>query len=271
MSNRATRHSDKLDKSKTTTEGFEQIEFNPVPLFSPSEVRLASPDGVPARLPVSFVLVAEIDRGNIRLRLQDLKFNSPPPNPAWKIQSAMINATDASSIVLQDNLGDLLVLTGALTGTELKGTWSSKVANCPASGAWSSQLLGGNTVFCSRFSWTFLLDPGKKSADDTPETVILEFDIFVGPGSGTLQQVSSFPVGWIVTGFEDTDKGILLAMTGPPPDNEKYCLQGGLFVGGLDALVCQGAMTIGTGCDQTAKKFVDEGDGTWTGTSSGPI
>ncbi|HLJ25849.1 MAG TPA: hypothetical protein VKY85_04000 [Candidatus Angelobacter sp.] len=255
---------DKLKKE--VKEEFERIPFDPASLFSPREVKLDFAQLIPAHLPMRFKLFPVVENGNIRLDIRDVKFNCLPPHPVWKVRNATVNVDDAVSIVMEDNLLDMLVLTGSRdeANTRVTNTWEARVLGHYYKGSWTSERLNESNNFASRFSWTFLLDPGKDATEDDRTTVILEFVIFVGETGGFLQQVSSFSKGWRATNF-DEQGGILFTLVNES-DGETYRLTMGLFAGGLGALVCQGELNpvtnnLGSG----------EDGGTWTGTSGGPV
>lgn len=262
-------------KPTDTKQEFPRLKFEPRPLFSPRRLTLSSSEEFPAYLPVSLVLTPEVKNGNIKVTVRDIEFSSPPPNPTWRFREGTVNTGKVVSIVMEDNLGDVLVLTSPeVDANGPKNTWNSKVLGRPANGTWSWQRLGRIDTFSSRFSWNFLLDPGK-SNQDAPETIILEFDILVGGGEmgGILQQLSSFPPGWTATHFETSDAGISLWLTrSNSPSPETYILNGGRFTGGLSALVCLGSLTISNGTPGSVQKDAQTtfDGGTWTGTSGGP-
>jgi hypothetical protein len=258
-----------LGKLTDPKQQFDPINFDPRPLFSPRQLTLSSSNNFPAHLPKSFVLTPEVKSGNIKLTVSNVEFNSPAPNPTWRFREGTVNGSDAVSIVMEDNLRDLLVLTGDMEGDAAgaENSWNSKVLGRLAQGTWSQQQLGGISTFSDRFSWTFLLDPGEGAPEDDPETVILEFDILVGETGGILQQLSSFPPNWEATNFEVHDDGSISLELTDTDSQEEYALTGGFFTGGLGALVCQGNMTISTVQKDRALVPVD---GTWTGTSGGP-
>jgi hypothetical protein len=258
---------------------FDPIKFDPRPLFSRRKVKLYSSSDFPAHLPRSFVLTPEVERGNIKLTVGRVKFNSPPPHPTWRFREGTVNGSDAVSIVMEDNKGDLLVLTGDIGdpyGPE--NTWNSKVAGSVAQGTWSWRQLEETSTFSDHFSWTFLLDPGQHASKDDPVTVILEFDICVSETGGILQQISSFPPNWKASDFQFNDDGSM-SMELTYDSRQKYVLTNGFFTGGLGALVCQGDMQVislgsvlddGKGNIKTISTGSVLASGNWTGTSGGP-
>lgn len=241
------------------------IDFDPHGLFAQVQVEISIPPGkqFPECLPKSFRLLPEVRDGNIQLTVDKVEYAHPPENPPiWRVENSVLNPKGQMTISMRDSLNNLLLLTGVADA----GTAEGSAIFAPSQGeqsiaTWQAKQLPENSSFRSEFSWTFLL----AEDNEAPISVILEFEILVGK-KGALSQLSSIPPNWNATGFALKD-GLLFTLTGP--NKEQYCLMQGLFAGALGALVCQGTMSVGAACQQKLKE--GQGDGTWTGTSGGPI
>jgi hypothetical protein len=262
-------------------------EFEFKNLFAPQIVTL-KPLGRPnaisfaSNLPQTLQLTPTFQDGNLALIVSGALFNPqdpPQPIPIWTVQNSMINSQDGVSIVLVDNLGDLLVLSGKSGANSLlaEGQWRSNLF--PGIGTWSSKIAGEGSL-PAEFWWTFLLAPDTDNTDpeDFVGTVILGFQA-TGSNDQPFEQYTAFPIGWQAFDLDFVDTGVKLTLVSP--GGRQYCLNSGSFSGGLGQLVCSGkwkrrnpdeppCSQISAGL-QGDDPLVGGDGGTWTGTSSGPV
>lgn len=244
--------------------------------FAPLKVTLSYPEpdiSWPSGLPTSFIVQTQVLNGNINLNISNVEYSPLDLNlyPAiWQINSTIVNAQGHLTVVLEDSLGNLLVLTSTSAGVfsttgKLDGTWESILApNSLLSNSrcfWQAIPCGTPSSFRSEFSWNFLI----ARKDKYPQSVVMNFSISSDNGKAALEWLSSFPDTWGVKCIEDSDSSLFMKLTYQEGNYlEVYNLQQGLFVGAFNSLVCQG--TIASDDPSTPLD-----DGTWTGTSGGPL
>ena len=240
--------------------------------LSPFTVRLCG-GTLPPGLPASFTVRSEVTNGNIGLNVSDVQYDSCTPHPAiWRINSTISDAERNITLVLEDSLGHLLVLTGYPSKDPyfvLEGTWDSgKIhrsgTHGTSKGKWAAHRHGESPSFVSEFSWNFLIS--KKSER---QSVVMNFRVENVDGLVTLRQLSSFPEGWKVEKIGADGESLFMKLK-DERKHETYLLQKGLFAGAFNSLVCQGiiAQNDPDGSDDPCAVL---DDGTWTGTSGGTL
>lgn len=255
-------------------------------LFNAQVVTISTPPGTAyaPTLPTGFTLTPTFDPvGDLHFTVTNVTYSSPDVGPSitWIPTKTIFDSSYGVSITLQNNLRDLLVLTGAMgPGTiSSEGNWDSTLF--PQYGQW--QAVPQQPPYVIQFPeyqwWTLLLEPvagsptGSKATITEEKTVILGFETTSDPAPMPFVQIYSFPSLWRASNLRMEATGISLDLASP--DGQTYSLVSGVFSGGMSHLVCQGNWTSGgsqyksSDIEDRQKNSVQFDGGTWTGTGGG--